>query len=69
MTRLERALNSFAMAIDPKLVDKRILRRTLSQGKVDPAEYERWIAELPDLSDKLSRLGDDAREEGDGRDE
>ena len=55
------------MPIDPKLIDKRIVRRTLAQGKVDAAEYERWTAELPDLADKLSRLGDDRRDAGDGR--
>lgn len=56
------------MLIDPKLVDKRIVRRALAQGKVDRTEYERALAELPDLTDKMSRLGDGVREDGDGRD-
>lgn len=42
------------MAIEPRLVDKRIIRRLLEQSKVDAAEYRAWLEALPDRSDHLA---------------
>ena len=42
------------MAIEQHLVDKRVIRRNLAQGKVDPNEYRQWLEALPDRSDRLS---------------
>ena len=54
------------MTFDPKLMDKRIVRRMLDKGVLDTAEYEKSIAGLPDLTDKMSRLGDEAQDEDAG---
>jgi hypothetical protein len=42
------------MAIDTRLVDKRIIRRTLEQSKVDATEYGAWLDALPDRSDRVA---------------
>ena len=42
------------MAIDLKLVDKRIIRRVLEQSKIDAAAYRAWIDSLPDRSDRVA---------------
>lgn len=41
------------MAMDTKLIDKRIVRRMLEQSKVDAAEYRAWLDALPDRADRL----------------
>lgn len=42
------------MAIEPRLVDKRIIRRLLEQSKVDAVEYRAWLEALPDRSDRVA---------------
>ena len=37
------------------LIDKRIVQRNIEQGKLEPAEYQRLLNALPDLSDKVWR--------------
>ncbi|MDD9940008.1 MAG: hypothetical protein OXU20_03000 [Myxococcales bacterium] len=41
------------MALSEKLIDKRVLRRSLERGLVDEAEFENHLASLPDLSGQV----------------
>ena len=43
------------MTLPNLLIDKRIVQRNLEQGKLEPAEYQRILDGLPDLSDKVWR--------------
>jgi hypothetical protein len=39
-----------------KPIDKRTLHRQLSGGKLDEKSYERYLKNLPDLSDKAAPI-------------
>ena len=52
------------MATDELLVDKRIVDRNLSSGKLDQAEYKARLEALPDLANNVHRPEDDAEPEG-----
>ena len=55
------------MAIDPKLVDKRIIRRMLASSKIDAAEYRAWLEALPDRSDRLAAPDGESRADATNR--
>lgn len=43
------------MALDEKLIDKRVVRRNLERGRVDSAAYRGMLEALPDASDNVQR--------------
>jgi hypothetical protein len=43
------------MTLNNLMIDKRIVQRNIEQGKLEPAEYQRILDALPDLSDKVWR--------------
>jgi hypothetical protein len=46
------------MVLDEKLVDKRVVARSIKQGRVDADEFRRMLQELPDLSDQVGRAAE-----------
>jgi hypothetical protein len=36
------------------VIDKRVLHRNLAKGIVDPKEYEKQLAELPDMQENAA---------------
>jgi len=53
------------MSLDEKLIDKRVVERSIKRGRVDAQEYRRALETLPDLSDRVVRV-DDASEAASG---
>lgn len=47
------------MALSEKLIDKRILRRSLEKGEVSEVEYESYLTSLPDTSGNLEQASTD----------
>ncbi len=47
------------MAIDEFMVDKRIVDRNMTSGKLNRAEYKARLDALPDLADQVYRPEDD----------
>ena len=43
------------MAMDEKLVDKRVVRRNLERGRIDAAAYRGMLESLPDASQNVDR--------------
>jgi hypothetical protein len=43
------------MTLDDLLIDKRIVRRNLEKGRLEPTAYQRILDELPDRSGNLWR--------------
>jgi hypothetical protein len=43
------------MALDEKLIDKRVVRRNLERGRVDAAAYRGMLESLPDASENVQR--------------
>jgi len=46
------------MVLDEKLIDKRVVARSIEQGRVDADEFRRMLQELPDLSDQVGRAAE-----------
>ena len=55
--------------IDRKLVDKRVVQRSLKKGRLEEKDYEKHLKSLPDLADQAvpieSDLDDDMDEDED----
>lgn len=47
------------MAMDPKLVDKRVVARNLDRGTLEKKSYNEWLSALPDLSAQVIRGGEE----------
>lgn len=45
------------------LIDKRVLRRNIDKGIVDPKEYEKGLQALPDVADNAEVCTPDPEEE------
>ena len=45
------------MALSEKLIDKRVLRRSLERGLIDKTEFESYLSSLPDLSGQVENAG------------
>ena len=45
-----------ADAIDPKLLDNRVVQRYLQKGRLDEKEYQRHLESLPDLADEAEEI-------------
>jgi hypothetical protein len=41
--------------MDEHLIDKRVIQKHITKGKVDAKAYDRLLAALPDLSDRVAR--------------
>jgi hypothetical protein len=48
------------MTLDAFLIDKRVVERHITSGKVDAALYQKQLEALPDLSSQVARRPDDA---------
>lgn len=43
------------MSLPEKLVDKRVLRRSLDKGTLSRADFDQYLAELPDRADNVKK--------------
>ena len=47
------------MALDPKLVDKRVVTRNIDRGRLEAKHYDEWLAALPDLAGQVRQDDDE----------